>query len=335
MHADTRAGISRRRFGRLAAAGAILAVSGRKAHAQPLEEVRLDFAYYSVPSLALRRFGWLEEHFRADRVKVRWVQSQGSNRALEFLAAGGVDFGSTAGLAALLARANGNPIRTVYVFAQPEWTALAVARTSAISTLADLRSRRIAVTKGTDPHLFLLRALREAGIPREAVEVVHLQHADGRAALEQGRVDAWAGLDPHLAASELLAGTRVIYRNPAFNTFGVLNATDAFLTHHPGPASRVLAVYERARRWVVAHPQEAARLLADEARLPISVAERQLRRTKFPEATPGGELRATLEASAPLLAAEHLVRRGSDPLQAIDGLLDPRPLGIARTSVGG
>lgn len=50
-------------------------------------------------SLVLKRFGWLEEAFKADGTAVRWVLSQGSNRALEYLAAGGVDFGSTAGLA--------------------------------------------------------------------------------------------------------------------------------------------------------------------------------------------------------------------------------------------
>ena len=73
-------------------------------------EVRLDFAFYSPPSLVIRKFGWAEQEFAKSATKVRWVQSAGSNRALEFLAADAVDFGSTAGLAAVLSRANGNPI---------------------------------------------------------------------------------------------------------------------------------------------------------------------------------------------------------------------------------
>src|SRR5262245_6238188 len=163
--------------------------------AERLDEVRLDYAYYSPASLVLRRFGWLEESLQPDAVKVRWVLSQGSNRALEYLNSSAVDFGSTAGLAALLGRANGNPIKAVYVFSRPEWTALVVAKDSLVRSVAELKGKKVAATKGTDPFLFLLRSLHQAGLRREDVDIVHLQHPDGRVALEQGRVDAWAGLD--------------------------------------------------------------------------------------------------------------------------------------------
>ena len=87
--------------------------------ADRLQEIRLDYAYYSPASLVIRRFGWLEQEFQAYGTTVRWVFSQGSNRSLEYLNSEAVDFGSTAGLAALLGRANGNPIRAVYVFRVP------------------------------------------------------------------------------------------------------------------------------------------------------------------------------------------------------------------------
>ena len=145
---------------------AIASVLGSAVADDRLDEIRVDYAYYSPPSLVLKRFGWLEESFKADGTAVRWVLSQGSNRALEYLAGGGVDFGSTAGLAALLARANDNPIRTVYVYSRPEWTALAVRRDSPLRSVADLKGRKIAATKGTDPYLFLLRSLRQFNVNR-------------------------------------------------------------------------------------------------------------------------------------------------------------------------
>ena len=55
--------------------------------------------------------GWLEKEFEKDSIKIRWVQTLGSNKALEFLNAGSIDFGSTAGSAALVAKINGNPIK--------------------------------------------------------------------------------------------------------------------------------------------------------------------------------------------------------------------------------
>lgn len=212
---------------------AALSVLPGVASAASLRELRLDYAYYAPTSLVLRRFGWLEEEFKADGTAIKWVHSAGSNRALEYLNANSIDIGSSAGLAALLAKANGNPIRAPYIFSRPEWTALVVRKDSPIRTLADLKGKKIAATKGTDPYLFLLRALKTAGLKRSDIEHVGLQHADGRAALEQGRVDAWAGLDPHMAASELEGGSRLIYRNVAFNTYGFLNVRDDFLAPRP------------------------------------------------------------------------------------------------------
>ena len=77
------------------------------------KEIRVDYAYYSPPSLVLKKFGWLEEEFKADNIPVKWVFSQGSNRSLELINSGSADFGSTAGLAAVLSRANGNPVKGV------------------------------------------------------------------------------------------------------------------------------------------------------------------------------------------------------------------------------
>ena len=61
----------------------------------------------------------LEKEFAKDGIRIVWVQSAGSNKALEFLNAGSIDFGSTAGSAALVARINGNPIKSIYVYSRP------------------------------------------------------------------------------------------------------------------------------------------------------------------------------------------------------------------------
>ena len=301
----------------------------RRSCARDLDEIKLDYAYYSPASLVIKRFGWLEHDLAADDIRVRWVLSQGSNRALEYLNSGALDFGSTAGLAALLSRANGNPIKAVYVYSRPEWTALVVPKGSALQGVADLRGKTIAATKGTDPFLFLLRSLHEFGLRRDDVHIVHLQHPDGRAALEQGRVDAWAGLDPHMAASELEAGSRLLYRNLAFNTYGFLNVSERFAQQHPAQVRSVLGAYERARRWIIAHPEETAAIVAEDARLSQKVAQLQLRRTNFSNPIPGREHVQALRAAAPILLAEGLVRSGTDLNQTIDELIDPTAATLA------
>ncbi len=161
--------ISRRDVIQGLAALGVIPVLGRAATAASAQEqperVRLDYAYYNPSSLALRRHGWLEEALQEQGIGVEWVFSAGSNKANEYLRSEAIDFGSTAGAAALLARANGSPIKTVYIYSKPEWTALVVPADSPITAVADLKGKKVAATKGTDPYFFLLRSLNEAGSP--------------------------------------------------------------------------------------------------------------------------------------------------------------------------
>lgn len=284
-------------------------------------EVKLDYAYYSPVSLVLKHFGWLEKALPDS--KVGWVLSQGSNRSLEYLNSGGVDFASSASLAAVLSRANGSPIKSVYVYSRAEWTALLVRKDSPYKTIADLKGKKIATTKGTDPYLFTLRALQQAGLKKDDVELVHLQHPDGRTALEKGDVDAWAGLDPHMAASEVQAGSRLLYRNKDFNSYGVLSVTEKFAKEHPQTIETVLSAYEKAREWSVKHPDELAELLAKESGLPLDVAKLQLTRTDLSTPQLSGKDVASSKGAAPILVSEELVRRGVNVDQVIDQLIDP------------
>jgi sulfonate transport system substrate-binding protein len=288
--------------------------------------IKLDYAYYNPSSLVLRRFGWLEEDLKPEGIKVEWVWSAGSNKANEWLRSEAVDFGSTAGSAALLARANGSPIRTVYLYSKPEWTAIVVRKDSDITTLEQLKGKKIAATKGTDPYFFLLQALHTVGLTQKDVEIVNLQHADGKTALERGDVDAWAGLDPYMAQTELEQGSRLIYRNIDFNSWGFLNAREEFLEKYPTYVVRVLAQYERARQWILEHPEEAAQILAEEAKLSIDVARRELfERTVLDiNPIPGDEQKAVLTRIIPIFEAENQLSPGADATKALEELFDTR-----------
>src|SRR5690606_16264987 len=301
-------------------------------HAAPPKEVRLDYAYYAPTSLVLRQQGLLEKSLAPQGIAVKWVFSQGSNRSLEYLNGGSTDFASTAGLAAVLSRANGAPINTVYVASRPEWTALVVPKDSPVQSLADLKGKKVAATKGTDPFLFLLQSLQQAGLDKNDVEIVHLQHPDGRVALERGDVQAWAGLDPLMAASELQAGSRLLYRNRDFNSYSVLSVTEKFAKEQPELIKQVIAAYEQARQWAIANPDALAQLLADEAKLPLEVAKLQLSRTDFSNPQPGAEHIKALKAAAPILLDEQLVRPGTDVAQVVDQLIQPQ---LAAQVIGG
>src|SRR6201987_6209263 len=124
-----------------AIAAIVMVVPGGAMAAEALKEIRVDWATYNPVSLILKQKGLLEKEFAKDGIRIVWVQAAGANKAVEYLNAGSIDFGSTAGSAALVARINGNPIKSIYVFSRPEWTALATTKDTTINKIAELKGK--------------------------------------------------------------------------------------------------------------------------------------------------------------------------------------------------
>ncbi|MGO1797794.1 MAG: aliphatic sulfonate ABC transporter substrate-binding protein [Microbacterium gubbeenense] len=284
----------------------------------------VDWATYNPLSLVIKEQG-LIENVLGDDVEVEWLQSAGSNKANELLRSESVDVGSTAGSAALFARANGSPIKVIDIYSQPEWSAIVTGPDSDITSLEDLAGTSVAATKGTDPYFFLLQALEEGGLTLDDVEVQNVQHADGRSLLDGGSVDAWAGLDPIMGAAEVESGDQLIYRNVDFNTYGFLNATEDFIENHPDLAQVVVDAYEEARVWALENPEEMAQLLADAASIDLDVAKTVIdeRSNLDVSGVPGDDQVAVLEAISPIIAESGDVKGGQETLdEAIASIVD-------------
>jgi sulfonate transport system substrate-binding protein len=289
------------------------------------KEIRIDWATYNPVSMVLKDKGLLEKEFAKDGIGIRWVQSLGSNKALEFLNAGSIDLGSTAGSAALLAKINGNPIKSIYVYSQPEWTALVTRKDTTIAGIADLKGKRVAVTRGTDPHIFLVRALLSVGLSEKDIQPVLLQHPDGKTALIRGDVDAWAGLDPMMAQAEIEDGARLFYRNKDANTWGILNVREEFLKDHPDLVRRVLAVYDEARKYSLSHYDDLKQTFITVTKLPEAVVDKQLKeRTDLTHSRIGAPQRDSILAAGLALQQAGVIPAGVDVKANVDALIDDR-----------
>jgi sulfonate transport system substrate-binding protein len=325
-HNHHRSSAVRRGLAAFAVLGTLLAATGcaegENANASgdgdSADAVTLDFATYNPLSLVVKDQGWLED----EGIDVTWVQSDGSNTANEALRSGAIDVGSTAGSAALLAKANGSPIKTIDIYSQPEWSAIVVGKDSPITSVKDLAGKHVAATKGTDPYFFLLQSLEAEGVDPKDVAVENLQHADGATALGNGAVDAWAGLDPIMAAQEA-DGAKLIYRNIDFNTYGFLNATEDFLEESPELAQEVVDAYAKARTWIQENPDEAVDILADVAGIDPEVARTVLtERTNLDfDHVPGQAQLDVLAKVGPIFVESGDVEDQSQIDDALDNLL--------------
>src|ERR1700737_2527368 len=321
MEITTMFKISRRVVAAIIAVSAL--VPGGAYAADALKEIHIDWATYNPVSMVLKQRGLLEKEFAKDGISIVWVQSAGSNKALEFLNAGSIDFGSTAGSAALVARINGHPIKSIYVYSRPEWTALVIGKDSRIASVADLKGKRVAVTRGTDPHIFLVRALLGAGLSEKDITPVLLQHADGKTALIRGDVDAWAGLDPMMAQAEVEEGAKLFFRKPDANTWGILNVREQFLKEYPDVCRRALATYEEARKYSVANYDDLKKTFIAVTKLPETVVDKQLKeRTELTHSRIGAPQRESMLAAGLALQQAGVVDAKVDVKATLDALID-------------
>ena len=94
----------------------------------------------------------------------------------------------------------------------------------------------------------------------------------------------------------------------------------------------MLEAYERARAWILENPDDAAQILAEEAKISTEVAERELRTNRARHGPGAGETHAeVLRAVIPIFVAENQVKPGTDVEAVLNELLAPE---IAASVVG-
>lgn len=320
--------MKRKDFLKLSALAGLALVSGlSRAQANQAfpEKITLDWGYYSPHTLLIKEKGWLEEAFADAGTSIAWVQSRGSNNSLEFLKVGATQFAGSASLSAFIARANGVPLKVVYI---ASWTTgsqlIQVPKDSPLQSIADLKGKRVAVTKGTAPFFTLVRALDTVGLKPSDIRVVHLQHPEGFAALQQGQVDAFVGIDPHTSLAEL-AGARTLFFEPAWRSPSVFSSTEAFIRQYPEAVKRVLGVWQQSQAWILANPEEFAAFVTAQTGTDAAVTELSLAKREWIDPIPDARTLDDLQVQLALIEDEGILRPGVDSAAVLGGLLDPAP----------
>jgi sulfonate transport system substrate-binding protein len=134
---------------------------------------------------------------------------------------------------------------------------------SPITSVADLKGKKVAVTKAAGSHYLLIAALDKAGLRFKDIEPAYLTPADGRAAFERGSVAAWVTWDPFLAGVQRQSQVRILAdgRNVADYQRYYLAST-SYATAHPEVLSVVFEALRKTGKWVKQQPREASELLA-------------------------------------------------------------------------
>lgn len=301
--------------------GALVAIAAPTVPAQAagVTTLNLDYANWNPLSLVIKDQGWLEADLAKSGVKVNWVYSAGSAAAIQNLNANAIQIGSSAGVAAYVARTNGVAIKSIAVFSQPNWAALVVAKGSK-TTVSKLKGKKIAAQKGTDPYYFILQVLHQQNLdPAKDVTLINLAHADGKAALLRGDVDVWSGLEPITSQTVKVDGSKIIYERKALNTWGIISAREDFLKDNRETTVTVLKNYQKARAWILANPDKAAAILSASAKIDLDVAKTVItkRTTIAVPLVPNALQKNVLQNIQPILVDDAQVKSLADATSAL------------------
>jgi len=175
-----------------------------QAHAASQDKSVLRIGYQKYGTLVLLKAnGSLEKRLAGRGIEVKWTEFPGGPQLLEGLNVGSVDFGTTGETPPVFAQAAGADLLYVaYEPPAPTSEAILVPKDSPLTSVADLKGKKIALNKGSNVHYLLVRALEDAGLTYSDIQPVYLPPADARAAFERGSVDAWVIWDPFQAAAE-------------------------------------------------------------------------------------------------------------------------------------
>lgn len=198
-----------------------------------------------------------------------------------------LDVGMMADTPSIFAQAGNIPIRAVSVgagLAEGESTVnIFASKESGLTSVADLKGRKVATTEATILQYTLVKALEKAGLEYSDVEVVNLPPADALAAFNAGDVDAVTALDPQL--SQLAAAGAVKIGDGVGLTSGhsYISATDKALADEEVTADieDFVARYQRAEAWADAHPTEWAAAYSEVTGLDLPTAEAIVAREKY------------------------------------------------------
>jgi sulfonate transport system substrate-binding protein len=249
-----------------AAMASILSVTFACAQAPAADTIRIGYQKSSTLTAILKTNGELEKALAPLGVKISWHEFSSGLPLLEAINTNNVDFGAdVADTVPLFAQAAG--AKLAYVAeeaASPAAQAILVPAESPIKSLADLKGRKVAVTKGAGSHYLLLAALGKAGLTFKDISPAYLPPADGRIAFVGGNVQAWVAWDPFLTSALKQSGARVLADGDnGLASYKRYYLSSASYAERRGDVLNV--IYKKlddTGKWVKAQPKDAATLLA-------------------------------------------------------------------------
>jgi sulfonate transport system substrate-binding protein len=197
---------------------------------------------------------------------------------LEAMASGSVDVGGVGDAPPVFAAAGGEGVEIVGARTVPsgDQDAVVVPKGSPITSIQQLKGKKIAYGSGSSGNYELLTVLTAAGLTPKDVSMVNLQPADALAAFTSGSVDAWAIWPPYVQQVVAQDGAKVLARGPQYGSPYSYEVASKSAVANPQKAAAIqvyLTTLDKAYVWAEKNPDAWGAAWAAATGLPASITD--------------------------------------------------------------
>jgi sulfonate transport system substrate-binding protein len=205
--------------------------------------------------------------------KIEWSEFPAAAPILEALNAGALDVGYTGDLAFLTVYATGAPIKAIGgTRADPRTQAILVRNDSPIKSIADLKGKRLAGTRGGWGQFLIDATLEKAGNGIGDATFAPLGPVDAKIALVAGSIDGWAVWEPYVSYATLKDNARIVANGEGLTpTITFYVASDQAIATKRAAVQDLVQRLDKARLWSLDHVAEYAKATAELTKLPEDV----------------------------------------------------------------
>jgi sulfonate transport system substrate-binding protein len=209
--------------------------------------------------------------------KVSWSDFTSGPPMLQAMASGSVDIGGVGDAPPVFAASGGEAVEIVGARkTNGDQDALVVPKGSPITSIQQLKGKKIAYATGSSANYNLLTVLNKASLTTKDVSLVNLQPADALAAFTSGSVEAWDVWPPYVQQVVAQNGARVIATGSGYGNPYSFEVASKSAVADPSKAAAIkayLTILNKAYLWTATHPSQWAAAWAKATGLPLSVME--------------------------------------------------------------
>lgn len=239
-----------------------------------VHELRIGYQKFGMLGI-LKAHGGLESRLAQQGVSIRWYGLPAGPQLLEALQAGQIDFASTGEVPPVFAQSAGAPmVYVAYEPAAPQSEAVVVPYGSKITSIADLRGKRLKLNKGSNVHYLLVRGLEAHGMSLQDIDVVYEVPQEPRGVLDANDADGWALWDPLLTVAQRSKEVQVLFDGTGLvsnHQFHI--ARRAFSETNPQIIQILIEELRHIGQHVTSKPIEAARSLSSKIGIDVPTLE--------------------------------------------------------------